>query len=167
MHVNSSCWTFLLALIFYFLFFYFNHSSSYVVIPHCGFNLHFHNNWCFTSFHLLVTCISLVVCTFSLLFLFVSFSITCLFIYLERERENEWGRGRKKGRERESQAGSTLSVQTPTWDSNSWTMKSWPELKSRMRQLTDWTTQVPSVCLLNTKFWKFFKFTRYHNFYQT
>ena len=55
----------------------------------------------------------------------------CLFIF-ERERE------RKAGREgdRESQAVSTLSAQSPTWGSISWTMRSWPEPKSRVRHFT-------------------------------
>ena len=58
-----------------------------------------------------------------------------LFIYLKliylRERENKQGKGRE--RERESQA--------LTWSSNSWTVKSWPELKSRAGCLTNWDTQ--------------------------
>ena len=37
-----------------------------------------------------------------------------LFIYFERERDSERERGRERGRERESQAGSTLSGQSPT-----------------------------------------------------
>ena len=40
-----------------------------------------------------------------------------------REREGEWGRGREREREREkereSQAGSSESVQSPMWSSNS------------------------------------------------
>ena len=62
-----------------------------------------------------------------------------LFIYFERDREGEReGRRREsingwqaeREGERESQAGSTLSVQSQTWGSTPWTMRSWPELKS-------------------------------------
>ena len=50
------------------------------------------------------------------------------FIYFERERERERERECVSGggveRERESQAGSQLSVQSPTWGSVSQTMRS-------------------------------------------
>ena len=64
----------------------------------------------------------------SVLFLFFFFSFfKCLFMFL---RERVWvGEGHRKG-DRESKASSELSVQRQTWGSNSWTMRSWPELKS-------------------------------------
>ena len=50
------------------------------------------------------------------------------FIYFERERERESERERAHasggGAERESQAGSTLSPQSPMWGSNSQTVRS-------------------------------------------
>ena len=49
----------------------------------------------------------------------------------------------RRSRKRESQAGSTLSVQSPMWGLNSGTMRSWPKLKSRLRHLTEWATQLP------------------------
>ena len=66
------------------------------------------------------------------------------FIYLfwERESTNRGGAGRE--RERESHASSVPSARSPPiWGSNSWTVKSWPELKPRVRCLTDWDTQTP------------------------
>ena len=60
----------------------------------------------------------------------------------EREKEVEGQR------ERKSQAGFTLSVQSPTRGSNPWTVRSWPEPKSRVRHLTDWATQAPQLGLL-------------------
>ena len=65
-----------------------------------------------------------------------------MFIYFERKIECEWGEA-ERGRGRESQAGSVLSAQSPTWGSNSWTVRSWPEPKSRVGHLTDWATQAP------------------------
>ena len=53
------------------------------------------------------------------------------------------GIGRERGREKECQACSAPSVQNPTRGSNSRTMRSWPEPRSRVRRSTDWTTQVP------------------------
>ena len=44
---------------------------------------------------------------------------------------------RDRERERGSQAGSTLSIQSPTWGSIPQTMRSQPEPKSRVRYLTD------------------------------
>ena len=49
---------------------------------------------------------------------------------------------------RESQAGSALSVQSPTQGSNSRTVRSRPELKSRVRRLTDRATQVPQFLII-------------------
>ena len=56
-------------------------------------------------------------------------------------------RGRVRERERESQAGSALSAWSPKWGSNS-QVKSWPELKPRVRRSTDWGIQVPLYCIL-------------------
>ena len=60
-----------------------------------------------------------------------------MFVYLFWERESMWGGAEREG-DRESQAGLTR-------DSISWTMRSWPELKSRVGRLTDWATQAPLV----------------------
>ena len=59
-----------------------------------------------------------------------------LFIF-EKEREKECGRDRK------SQAASALSAQSPMWGLNPPTVRSWHQLRSRVRHLTDWATQVP------------------------
>ena len=64
------------------------------------------------------------------------FLIFLMFIYLLWERERE------RDRERESQAGSTLSAQSPTRGSNSLTSRPWPEPKSRVQHLTE-----PPGCL--------------------
>ena len=50
----------------------------------------------------------------------------------EGETEHEWGRGRERGIHRiQKQApGSELSAKSLTWGLNSWTVRSWPELKS-------------------------------------
>ena len=75
---------------------------------------------------------------------YVIFYIIFKFIYLlwERDRESKQGRGRETERgTRESQPGSTLSALSPMRDSNSRTVRSWPEPKSRFGCLTDWATQ--------------------------
>ena len=48
--------------------------------------------------------------------------------------------------ERESQAGSPLLAQSPTWGLIPRTIRSWPELKSRVGHLTNWATQAPQDC---------------------
>ena len=58
-----------------------------------------------------------------------------LFIYLEKIETGRAGEGQREG-ERESQAGSQLSVQSPTRGSNSRTMRPWPEPKPRVGCLT-------------------------------
>ena len=63
------------------------------------------------------------------------------FIYLFWEKERK--RGRERGGKRESQAGSTLSAQSPTRGWNPWTMRSWPEPKSRVGCLANGATQEP------------------------
>ena len=50
-----------------------------------------------------------------------------------KERVHKW----ERNRERESEAGSALSAQSPTRGSNSGTVTSQPELKSRVRHLTE------------------------------
>ena len=39
-------------------------------------------------------------------------------------------------------------MQNPVWGSNSWTVRSWPEPRSRVGRLTDWATQVPQSLFL-------------------
>jgi len=68
-----------------------------------------------------------------------------LFIW-ERERERERTRVHELGEaegegERESQADSTLSAE-PDVGLDLMTLRSWPELKSRVGRSTDWATQV-------------------------
>ena len=70
-------------------------------------------------------------------------SCFCFFIYFERARASGGGA------ERASQAGSALSVKSPTWGSISQTTKSWPELNSRVRCLTDRATRVPQYFLIS------------------
>ena len=68
-----------------------------------------------------------------------------LFSHFWRERESNQGRGREREGERESQAGSTLSAQSPMRGPNSRTVRSWPEPKSTVRRSTDWAPPgVPS-----------------------
>ena len=76
---------------------------------------------------------------FVLIFLFFKINIFGVFIYFERERKHTRTRGSEGQREgeRESQAGSTLSAQSPTQGSISQTMRSWPKPKSRVGCLTD------------------------------
>ena len=50
------------------------------------------------------------------------------------------GGGAQREGERGSQAGSTLTVQSPMQRSISQIVRSWPELKSRVRHLTVWAT---------------------------
>ena len=75
-----------------------------------------------------------------------SLSLSFLIIYLFlRERTccvHRWVREGQREGETDSQAGSTLPAQSPTWGSNSQTVRSWPEPKSRVGRLTDGATQV-------------------------
>ena len=54
-----------------------------------------------------------------------------------------WGDGCKERGERDSQAGSALLMQSLTQGLNPWTMRSWPEPKSGVGHLTNWTTHAP------------------------
>ena len=84
-----------------------------------------------------------IICLYLFIYLFLK------FIYLFWERV--WTREGQREREgkRESQAGSTLSAQSPTRGLISWTVRSWPDPKPRVRRLTDWTTQVPLIFFLS------------------
>ena len=55
---------------------------------------------------------------------FLKTKMFLMFIHFLRETEHKQGRGRERERERESKAGSRLSAQSPTWGSNSWTLRS-------------------------------------------
>ena len=74
-----------------------------------------------------------------------------LFIYFwERQRQIVcMGEGQREGG-RESQAGSVLSAWSPTWGSNSRTMRSWAELKPRAGCLTDWLSAPGYIISLKT-----------------
>ena len=56
---------------------------------------------------------------------------------------HEQGRGREREGEKESQAGSVLSVQSPTQGSILQTVRSWLEPKPRVKGFNDWATQAP------------------------
>ena len=80
-------------------------------------------------------------------------------IYFESQQHQEVRVGEGQ-RERETQnlkwaPGSELSAQSRMWGSNSWTTRSWLELKLD-GQLTNWATQVPYVALIFT--FKFYLF---------
>ena len=64
-----------------------------------------------------------------------------MFIYLFWERDTAAYRQRE--RKRESQAGSTLSAQSPMRGSNPRTVRSWVEVKLWVGCLTNWATWVP------------------------
>ena len=73
-------------------------------------------------------------------------------VYLFWERQREPGRSRERG-VTESQAGSTLSAQSPMSGSIPWSGRWWPELKPRVQRLTNWATQAPpSVDFLERSF---------------
>ena len=79
-------------------------------------------------------CSVLYVCTYFLVFIY--------FWERTRKRLCELGRAEGKG-DRGSEAGSALSGRSPMRGLNSWTLRSWPELKSTFRYLTDWATWEP------------------------
>ena len=73
--------------------------------------------------------------------LHLSFFKVYFYLFWERDREQA-GEGQRE-KEIESQASSALSAQSPLWGRNSWAVQSWPEMKSRVRCLIKWATQVP------------------------
>ena len=77
--------------------------------------------------------------------IYVCMYFQCLLIF---ERARGWAGEGQREKDRESQAGSALSAQNHVWGSNWQTMKSWPELKSRIGCLTDWATQAPLYQIL-------------------
>ena len=70
----------------------------------------------------------------------LSFFLVCFYLFWERERERERASTSRGGAEREGE-------RIPSrLHSNSWTMRAWPELKSRVGCLTNWAT-----CALSSK----------------
>ena len=74
-------------------------------------------------------------------FVLVFFCFVLMFVYSEKEKEGERvhtcvqaAGGAERGRQ--SQAGPLLLAQSPTRGSNSQTVRSWPEPKSRVGRLT-------------------------------
>ena len=75
-----------------------------------------------------------------------------IFIYFwDRERERESREGAEREGDREFQADSKLLAQSPSRGLNPWIARSWPELKSKVRCLTDWATQVPLLFIFLRK----------------
>ena len=72
----------------------------------------------------------IVISRWMVYFLMIKKIVFNVYLFL-REKESELGRGREKRRQRKlKQApGSELSAQSSMQGLNSWTMKSWPELK--------------------------------------
>ena len=66
----------------------------------------------------------------------------------ERERGGEQAGGEQRERETESLSSSILSAQSLKQGSNPWTLRSWPELKPRVRCLTEWAAQLPLFLLI-------------------
>ena len=69
---------------------------------------------------------------------FVSLFFKFIYLFWERER----GVGQREG-QTEAQAASVLSAQSLIWGSNSRTVRSWSEWRSRVRCSTDWVIQTP------------------------
>ena len=77
----------------------------------------------------------------------LKYLLTCVFIYVwERGREKEWGGGKAEG-EGESLADSTLNIELNA-GLDSQTLRSCPELKSKVGCLTNYATQVPLKIIL-------------------
>ena len=78
----------------------------------------------------------------------------CIYFWeRERERDRNGAWIAKGQREKETQnpkqaPGSEPSAQSLARGSNSWTGRSWPELKWRVRHLTNWATQAPPQIFL-------------------
>ena len=85
----------------------------------------------------------------SFFFLYSSFPVFLYFnAYLFILREcvcvsRQGGAESEGGREYQAGSGSMLSAQSPTQDSISGTVRSWPQPKSRLGFLTNWATQTP------------------------
>ena len=69
-----------------------------------------------------------------------------IYLFILRDRANRGGAEREE--DRGSPAGSVLSVQSLMWGLNSWTMRSWPEPKSRVGRSTNWATQAPQSMII-------------------
>ena len=69
------------------------------------------------------------------------------FLFFERKRASMSRGGAERDGDRGSKAGSVLTASSPVWGLNSWTMRSQVELRSRVRRLTNWATQVPQIHL--------------------
>ena len=81
---------------------------------------------------------------YSFFFFFLKF-----YLFFERDRDSVSRLGAEREGERESPTGALLVSTEPDGRAQTYeTMRSWPELKSRVRRLTDWATEVPLVCLL-------------------
>ena len=93
-------------------------------------------------------------------FYFIFLMFLYFIIYFEREREQ--GRGRERGRERIPSRLCTVSTE-PDVGSNSQTVRSWREPKSRVQRLTNWATQVP----LNKYFKYIYMIKTFHMFKYT
>ena len=78
----------------------------------------------------------------------LSFLDVYLFIV---DRACRGGAEKERERERVSQAGSMLPAQSPMWGSNSWTVRLWPESKSRVSHLTE-----PSRCPFFSRLYPWF-----------
>ena len=75
-----------------------------------------------------------------------------VYLFILRERESRGGTEREG--DKESQSGSALPMQSPMWGSNSQSLRSWPEPKSRVRWLTDWATKVALTSGFFTMGWE-------------
>ena len=79
------------------------------------------------------------------------FAFFFYYYYLFVLREHASRREAKKESKRENpKAGSMLSAKSPTWGSNSWTVRSWPEWRSRVWCSSYWATQVRHGCLFES-----------------
>ena len=82
------------------------------------------------------------------------FLIVYMFIYLFWERRRASGRGAERVREGERTPSRLRAVSTePRAVSISQTVRSWPELTSRVECLTDWATQAPHFTLFKASWY--------------
>ena len=86
---------------------------------------------------------------------FLCLFLTFIYLFWERERGRVSalaGEGqRERKRERIPSRLHSVSME-PNAGSHSWTVTSWPELRSRVRGLPDWGTQVPLFLFFKTHF---------------